>query len=192
MKYIIFTTNKLGFSNFELYIVDAEGKKEPVRVTYSDGFDGLASFSPDGKKLTWTSARGAKGDSQIWIANWNHEAALAALEAAPPAKTAAKVDTTVHPTPVRRDRPMSIISASKKVRNSALFLSLLAVGVAWPQATETATAVQKHVEYLASEKLEGRMTGTEGRTSRGGLSHRGTQGDRRRTPPRPRQFPGPV
>jgi hypothetical protein len=57
---------------------------------------------------------------------------------------------------------MSIISASKKVRNSALFLSLLAVGVAWPQATETATAVQKHVEYLASEKLEGRMTGTEG------------------------------
>ncbi len=99
MKYIIFTTNKLGFSNFELYIVDAEGKKEPVRVTYSDGFDGLASFSPDGKRLTWTSGRGAKGDSQIWIANWNHEAALAALEAAPPATTAAKVDTTVHPHP---------------------------------------------------------------------------------------------
>lgn len=96
MKYIIFTTNKLGFSNFELFIVDAEGTKEPVRITHSDGFDGLASFSPDGKRLTWTSGRGAKGDSQIWIANWNHEAALAALEAAPLATTPASAAAASH------------------------------------------------------------------------------------------------
>ena len=48
-RYILFTSNKLGFSNFEVYMVDIDGKKEPVRVTYSDGFDGLPVLSPDGK-----------------------------------------------------------------------------------------------------------------------------------------------
>ena len=42
--YLVFATNKHGFENFELYMVDAEGEREPVRVTESDGFDGLASF----------------------------------------------------------------------------------------------------------------------------------------------------
>ena len=54
-KYIVFTTNTQGFENFELYIVDAAGAKEPVRITFTDGFDGLPVFSPDGKKLCWTS-----------------------------------------------------------------------------------------------------------------------------------------
>ena len=63
--YLVFTANKLGFANFELFIVDAQGEREPVRVTYTDGFDGLPSFSPDGKQLTWTSNRGADGKSQI-------------------------------------------------------------------------------------------------------------------------------
>jgi len=53
-KYLIFTTNRHGFGNFELYLVDVEGRGQPVRVTDTDGFDGLASFSPDGTKLTWT------------------------------------------------------------------------------------------------------------------------------------------
>jgi dipeptidyl aminopeptidase/acylaminoacyl peptidase/biopolymer transport protein ExbD len=78
-KYLIFTTNRHGFANFELYLVAADGKSMPVRVTDTDGFDGLASFSPDGKKLTWTSGRTAKKDSQIFIADWNHDAAVQAL-----------------------------------------------------------------------------------------------------------------
>ena len=45
-QYIIFASNKLGFDNFELFIVDSEGRKEPVRVTYTDGFDGLPVPSP--------------------------------------------------------------------------------------------------------------------------------------------------
>ena len=45
-EYIFFTSNKLGFTNFEIFIVDAEGRKEPVRVTYTDGFDGLPVSSP--------------------------------------------------------------------------------------------------------------------------------------------------
>ena len=59
-KYFIFASNKLGFDNFELYMVDAAGTKEPVRVTYSAGFDGLPVPSPDGKQLAWTSSRGRR------------------------------------------------------------------------------------------------------------------------------------
>ena len=38
-------------------MVDTAGTKEPVRVTYSDGFDGLPVPSPDGTQLAWTSSR---------------------------------------------------------------------------------------------------------------------------------------
>lgn len=82
-RYVIFTSNKLGFENFELFLVDAQGEREPVRVTFTDGFDGLPVFSPDGKKLSWTSGRTDDGKSQIFLADWNHEAALKALSEAP-------------------------------------------------------------------------------------------------------------
>lgn len=82
-KYIIFTSNKLGFTNFELFIVDVNGEHEPVRVTYTDGFDGLPVFSPNGKKLCWTSGRTSDGKSQIFLADWNNEAALKAIQEAP-------------------------------------------------------------------------------------------------------------
>ncbi|MGZ3749596.1 MAG: M28 family peptidase, partial [Pseudobdellovibrionaceae bacterium] len=68
--YIIFASSVLSFANFELFIVDSEGTKTPVRVTFNEGFDGLASFSPDGKQMTW-SHRNEKGESQIYIANWD-------------------------------------------------------------------------------------------------------------------------
>jgi Tol biopolymer transport system component len=77
-NYIIFTSNKHGFENFELFIVDAEGSAPPVRVSFTDGFDGLPVFSPDGKKLCWTSKRNGT-ESHLYLADWNHSAALAAL-----------------------------------------------------------------------------------------------------------------
>lgn len=83
-EYILFASNKLGFTNFEVYMVDTAGEKEPVRVTYSDGFDGLPVPSPDGSMLAWTSTRHGDKGGQIYLASWNHEAALAALAAAPP------------------------------------------------------------------------------------------------------------
>jgi Tol biopolymer transport system component len=82
-KYIIFTSNKLGFENFELFIIDVDGEREPVRVTFTPGFDGLPVFSPDGQKLCWTSGRTSDGKAQLFLADWNDEAARAALIAAP-------------------------------------------------------------------------------------------------------------
>src|SRR5437870_7732873 len=89
-KYFIFSSNKLGFENFELFIVDAEGKKEPVRVTYSDGFDGLPVPSPDGKQLAWTSSRSGGSAGQLFLAQWNHDKALEAMKNAPLRKPAKK------------------------------------------------------------------------------------------------------
>ena len=82
-KYLIFTTNLQGFQNFELYIVDFEGKKKPVRITNREGFDGLPSFSPDGNLLAWTSNANSSKKSQIYLADWNHEKAIEALSQAP-------------------------------------------------------------------------------------------------------------
>ena len=135
-EYLIFTANKLGFANFELFIVDAKGEREPVRVTHTDGFDGLPSFSPDGKRLTWTSARGAGGKSQIFLADWNDAAARQAILSAPG----------------RNDRTPENQTASSNTTistNSTAQPTLLA-------------ALRDDVGFLASEKLEGRMTGSQG------------------------------
>jgi Tol biopolymer transport system component len=81
-EYILFASNKLGFENFEVFMVDVAGTKEPVRITHSDGFDGLPVPSPDGTQLAWTTSRGGGREGQIFLAQWNHQAALAALRAA--------------------------------------------------------------------------------------------------------------
>jgi Tol biopolymer transport system component len=82
-EYIIFASNKLGFENFEVFIVDPQGTKEPVRVTYSEGFDGLPVPSPDGTTLAWTSSRSGGAAGQLFLAQWNHEKALQAVRNAP-------------------------------------------------------------------------------------------------------------
>ncbi len=83
-RYIIFTSNKLGFENFELFMVDTAGRHEPVRVTFTNGFDGLPVFSPDGKKLCWTSGRTSDGKAQLFLADWNDQATRQAIAQAPP------------------------------------------------------------------------------------------------------------
>lgn len=91
-EYFVFASNKLGFENFEVFMVDKAGTKEPVRITYSDGFDGLPVPSPDGTQIAFTSSRagGTGAAGQIYLAQWNHEAAMAALKAAPPRKANTK------------------------------------------------------------------------------------------------------
>ena len=127
-KYVVFTSNKHGFANFELFLVDAEGKHEPVRVTYTDGFDGLPVFSADGTKLSWTTGRTENGKSQIFIADWDDASAQTAI-AASPLRTETK---TTQPATASATAPIS------------------------------AKDLRAHVDFLASETLEGRLTGSEG------------------------------
>jgi Tol biopolymer transport system component len=135
--YVIFASNKHGFENFELFLVDAMGEKEPVRVTFTPGFDGLPVFSPDGGRLTWTSTRHAAGEArsggQIYLADWNDAAAREALDAAP-ARSAAKAQPASQPT----SRPIREAEAESEAR------------------------LREIVATLASDEMEGRLTGTAG------------------------------
>ena len=140
--YAIFTSNKLGFENFELYIVDAQGRHEPVQVTQSEGFDGLPVFSPDGKSLCWTSNRNAKGQSQLYLATWNHTGALEALEASPLREGS--------PVPGLGHDLHHHVPGDTKFPSTQL-------------STDISIADHRaHVGYLASDALEGRQTGTAG------------------------------
>ena len=129
-QYAIFASNKFGFSNFELFLVDALGEHEPVRVTHTDGFDGLPVFSPDGARLCWTSNRTRTNQSQLFIADWNHEAALMAIAATPKREG------------VQATEPGPVVE--EKISKAHL---------------------KDFVEYLASDELEGRMTGSKGAES---------------------------
>ena len=120
-EYAIFASNKHGFSNFELFLVDASGERQPIRVTHTDGFDGLPVFSPDGASLSWTTNRTGGGESQLFLAAWNHAAALEALAYAPERGETEK-----------------------------------------PSADTAEARLMASVAYLASDELEGRMTGSEG------------------------------
>ncbi|MCF8368646.1 MAG: M28 family peptidase [Bacteroidales bacterium] len=81
--YIVWAANKEGYANFEIYMTDVEGLKEPIRVTFTDGFDGLPVFSPDGSKLVWTSSRTGDGKAQLFISSWNDEFAREELAKSP-------------------------------------------------------------------------------------------------------------
>lgn len=133
-EYLIFTTNLNGFANFELYIVDKDGQQEPVRITTTDGFDGLPAFTPDGKQLTWTSNRTNSKQSQIFIADWNHEAALKTLGKSQDSTTRSAVD------------PLAAATNATKASESDF----------------KAIDMMRHVDYLCRPELAGRLTGTPG------------------------------
>lgn len=148
-RYVIFTANKLGFANFELFLVDAEGSREPVRVTFTDGFDGLPAFSPDGTKLVWTSSRTPDGKSQIFLADWNHSVALGALNSAPPRHTTAN--------------PAAAGGVTKQPTNASVAGELSQASHASPFTPDiTTNDLQAIVAHLASEELEGRLAGARG------------------------------
>ncbi|RPJ86048.1 MAG: peptidase M28, partial [Acidobacteria bacterium] len=131
--YLIFATNIHGFTNFELYLVDAEGKSQPVRATNTEGFDGLPAFSPDGKRLVWTSNRGLGRNAQLFAADWNDAEARRLLNLGPaqPSQTTSGV------------APGSSVVAKTQPAISADDLKL-------------------YVSALASEEMAGRLTGTKG------------------------------
>jgi TolB protein len=58
-----------GRPNYDLYWMNVNtGKK--VRLTYAPGADVLPVFSPDGKRLMWTSTRDGRQPSQLWMADF--------------------------------------------------------------------------------------------------------------------------
>ena len=134
-KYLIFTTNRHGFGNFELYLVAAEGRSQPVRVSFTKGFDGLPVFLPGGKKISWTTNRTASKQSQIFVANWNHELALKRLG----------LDSVVKVDPETE-------AANKQGTMTAKLTS----------ADFRPEDILRHVDYLCRRELGGRLTGTKG------------------------------
>lgn len=130
--YLVFTTNRHGFDNFELYMVDAEGAQDPVRVTYRPGFDALASFTPDGKSLVWTSNSETQG-SQIFEAPWNDAEAR---------------------------RRLNLDSDSSQIESMPAVQAAAAAKSTAPGFL--ASDVGRHVDYLCRPELGGRLTGTEG------------------------------
>ena len=145
-EYIIFATNKLGFANFELFIVDTDGTKEPQRVTTTDGFDGLPVFSPDGNRLLWTSTRTSDELSQLFLSQWDHEAALALLEDAPLRTTSRDLQTgQTSPASVAGGQTLQTLPAPSAGSSQILEEEL-----------------REKVAYLANDALQGRMTGSQG------------------------------
>src|SRR5205814_6702969 len=144
------TTNRHGFANFELYLIDVEGKSAPVRVTYSKGFDGLPAFTPDGKQLAWTSNRADSGQSQLFLANWNHDRAreLLGLDAnaakrTKPRDNASQAVTNEDDAKFAADaRPFAESAHELAVRDFA------------------AADIRRHVEYPCRDDLEGRCSGS--------------------------------
>lgn len=141
-EYFIFTANKLGFANFELFIADALGTREPVRITHTQGFDGLPVFSPDGRSLCWTANRTPDQKSQLFMAGWNHEAARAALEKAP-GRLASGSSPSAGPSATSPQPATTPPAASK------------------PREIQVAS-IRRDVETLASDAFGGRMTGSDG------------------------------
>ena len=132
-EYLIYATNVHGFANFELYMVDVEGKHSPVRVTEADGFDGLPVFSPDGKQLTWTSNRTSTKKSQLFVGKWDHQLARKKLGL-----------------------------GDREAVNTTSAEEAAAADATQTNAAITSADIMRHVDYLCRAELGGRATGTPG------------------------------
>ena len=66
-------------ANFDLFTLEIDYTStkfkggKVTRITADKKADVLPVFSPDGKKLMWTSTRTEDGTSQLWIADWLRE-----------------------------------------------------------------------------------------------------------------------
>lgn len=139
--YIVFTSSKLGFDNFELFMVDAAGGREPVRVTFAPDADVLPVFAPDGRTLSWSNKRGtAGGEYQIFVADWD-DAQARALLALSPARAAAAAPAAAGDDGADAAAPPDMAATTDAI---------------------TPADARLHVARLAAPAMEGRQTGTPG------------------------------
>ncbi len=72
-KHIIYTaadhSNELARPNYDLYWMNLETSKT-TRITHAPGQDVLPVFSPDYKRLMWTSSRDGRSPTQLYIADF--------------------------------------------------------------------------------------------------------------------------
>lgn len=106
---------------------------------------------PDGKLLSWTSNRTSNGNSQLFLAEWNHEAALAALKASPARQTSQPAQIIDILKGSEQDIPSKPSSKPAAGSTENRFSSEI-----------TAEDLRTEVNYIASDELEGRMTGSRG------------------------------
>ena len=68
-RHIIYATSIHGHQNYELYLMRRDGSHK-MRITFTEGFDGLPAFSRDGKFLMWSSKRTPDRTTQVFIARF--------------------------------------------------------------------------------------------------------------------------
>lgn len=66
---VAFATSAHGHDNYEVYLLNIDTGKT-MRLTWRASFDGLPVFSPDGRRMMWTSKRGPDATSQIFLADF--------------------------------------------------------------------------------------------------------------------------
>ena len=77
-EWLVYATSRVSHRNYEVFALPLTGdlsvKKEPVRITNANGFDGLPVFNPEGSMMMWTAQRGqdrnreGRPSSQLWLA----------------------------------------------------------------------------------------------------------------------------
>ena len=162
-------------------MVDSQGTKEPVRVTYSDGFDGLPVPSPDGRQLAWTSSRSGGAAGQLFLAQWNHEKALEAIRNAPPRKPAQTVMRTTN------DRIAPLSCCSSRWRSRCRWRASRARR-RQPRRSRT----KEHVVTLASDAARRAAHRLRRRAAGGRLSRHRAQGIGAKPIPGRTGLPAPV
>ena len=69
---LFYASSEIGHDNYEIFAVStgaSDGPPERSRITFAPGADVLPVIDPSGRRMMWTSKRGAVPSSQLWIAD---------------------------------------------------------------------------------------------------------------------------
>ncbi len=145
-KYLVYCTNIGGFRNFEIVLMRISDAKV-VRLTQDPSVDIMPVFSPDGKKLMWTTTR--FGDkSQLVIADFVMPPADAFVEPYRDPPGGVKRPSREGHAPPERKKASEGASASTAEGDPVI----------------DGEDALRTVSHLASDDLQGRRSGTQGCT----------------------------